>query len=30
MKLTVKLNFGCGREMKVGTFSEIDEVDGEA
>ena len=23
MKLTVKLDFGCGREMKVGTFSEI-------
>ena len=23
MKLTVKLDFGCGREIKVGTFSEI-------
>ncbi len=23
MKLTVKLDFGCGREMKVGTFSEL-------
>ena len=23
MKLTVKLDFGCGREMKVGTVSEI-------
>ncbi len=23
MKLTVKLDFGCGKELKVGTFSEI-------
>ena len=23
MKVTVKLDFGCDREMKVGTFSEI-------
>ena len=23
MKLTVKLDFGCGREIKIGTFSEI-------
>ena len=23
MKLTVKFDFGCGREIKVGTFSEI-------
>ena len=23
MKLTVKIDFGCGRKMKVGTFSEL-------